>query len=88
MSYLESTIDHDAEHAEYENDLNSGYAVPPDITDEKDLNVQEWLCMRNQRLNELLCKFRGHVVNEGIYTDSHGNEDSLSYCERCGEYDV
>lgn len=59
----------------------------PDL-DTKDMNVQEWLSFRNDRLNRLLCKFRGHVRNPGHYIDSHGNDDSLSFCERCGEYDV
>jgi hypothetical protein len=36
----------------------------------------------------LLCRMLGHVVNEGIFQDSHGNYDGLSYCERCGDYDV
>ena len=36
----------------------------------------------------VICKVFGHVVNEGEYIDSHGNWDGLSFCERCGEYDV
>ena len=39
-------------------------------------------------LTVLVCKVFGHVVNEGLYIDSHGNDDGLSYCERCGDYDV
>ena len=36
----------------------------------------------------IICLVIGHRRNEGDYTDSHGNDDALSYCERCGEYDV
>ncbi len=36
----------------------------------------------------LACKAIGHKVNEGRYIDSHGNDDALSFCERCGELDV
>jgi hypothetical protein len=39
-------------------------------------------------INKLICKVRGHVVNDGEYIDSHGNDDALSFCERCGELDV
>jgi len=39
-------------------------------------------------INKIICAVLGHVVNEGIYVDNHGNEDGLSYCERCGKYEV
>ncbi len=35
-----------------------------------------------------ICLVFEHRVNPGHYIDSHGEHDSLSYCERCGEYDV
>jgi hypothetical protein len=50
--------------------------------------VEVPLHMRGTVVNKLLCKVLGHKVNEGVYIDSHDNYDSLSYCERCGEYDV
>jgi hypothetical protein len=40
------------------------------------------------KLAKMICKIKGHARNDGTFIDSHGNEDALSYCERCGEYDV
>jgi len=41
-----------------------------------------------QLWNKTVCAAFGHIVNPGDYTDRHGNHDSLTFCERCGEYDV
>ena len=35
----------------------------------------------------LVCFFKGHVVNEGEYIDSHDCWDGISFCERCGCYE-
>lgn len=37
---------------------------------------------------KIICLVFGHKVNEGLFIDSHGELDGLSFCERCGEYDV
>jgi hypothetical protein len=36
----------------------------------------------------LICLVAGHKVNPGDYTDSHGEHDSLSFCERCKKHEV
>lgn len=41
-----------------------------------------------QRLRRMICLLAGHKVNEGMLVDGHGGWDAMSYCERCGEYDV
>jgi len=37
---------------------------------------------------ERICEDEGHDVDEGEFIDSHGNDDALSFCRRCGEMDV
>lgn len=36
----------------------------------------------------LSCAISGHDVDPGEYIDSHGNDDALSFCKRCGALDV
>ena len=63
----------------------------PDIPDAPVVQTYEekYKASRNHiKLAKMICKIKGHVVNEGVYIDSHGNEDALSFCERCKQYDV
>lgn len=39
-------------------------------------------------LKRLLCLILNHKVNPGDYIDHHGEDDNLTFCERCGKYDV
>ena len=39
-------------------------------------------------IKKIICKLVGHKVNDGEYLDSHGELDALSFCERCGKYDI
>ena len=39
-------------------------------------------------ISKIICFIFGHIINEGEYIDNHGNDDALSFCERCGQYDV
>jgi hypothetical protein len=39
-------------------------------------------------VKRIVCWIIGHEINEGHYIDSHGNDDSLSFCERCGKLDI
>lgn len=79
-------MNHEKEHTAHEEYLKEN-DVPelPDLTPEP---TPEPIEPADTLFRRFACAWYGHIVNEGLYTDSHGNEDSLSFCERCGEYDV
>lgn len=39
-------------------------------------------------IGKVLCAFGLHDVDPGLYIDSHGGLDGLSFCRRCRELDV
>ena len=57
--------------------------LPPPSIDEPTKAVQKKKRFR-KFIGKVLCRFGVHKESEFIYIDSHGNDDGICGCERCG----